>query len=79
MEYNSKDPFSKTVSFDASKRDRDERLSHVMNQFSKSEDDRHSNKRSSMKNSSKSSNTYVDDDDDDDDDIVAMMDRMNRK
>jgi hypothetical protein len=71
MEYARNDPHSKTVSFDASKRDRDERLNRLNREFA--DDDR------KAKSSVKHSQSKYDDDDDDDDDIVAMMDKMNRK
>jgi hypothetical protein len=68
------DPHSKQVTFDASKRDRDERLNRLNREFaSPSEDGGRKPKGSSLRQASK----Y--DDDDDDDDIVAMMDKMNRK
>ncbi len=58
---------SKIISIDASKRNRDERLDKVMNQFSSSS--------SSSRSNNKSRQRY---EDDDDDDIVAMMDRLNK-
>ena len=72
------------ISIDASKRQRDERLSKVMNQFSKSSsknkddnDDDDGNDKA-FKSKSKHTKFKNDYDDDDDDDIVAMMDRMNK-
>ena len=73
MEYRN-DPASKTVSFDASKRDRDERLSKVKSQF-----DSFDSRRAPLKSNLKQSSKYATQDDDDDDDIVAMMDRLDRK
>jgi hypothetical protein len=70
------------ISIDASKRQRDERLSKVMNQFSKSssknKDDDDDGNDKAFKSKSKHTKFKNDYDDDDDDDIVAMMDRMNK-
>jgi hypothetical protein len=71
MEYARNDSSSKTVSFDATRRDRDERLNRLNREFASGYDDSKKSKPS-VKQSSK----Y---DDDDDDDIVAMMDKINRK
>lgn len=63
------DASGNVISIDASKRNRDGRLSDVMNEFS--------NKRDQMP-SRPSRNNDLDDDDLDDDDIVGMMDRLIR-
>jgi hypothetical protein len=78
----------KMLSFDASKRQRDERLNNVMNEFSRGgrdldddydsghkNRDRKGDNKSSQKHSNKNRNYQ----DDDDDDIVSMMDKLNRK
>jgi hypothetical protein len=86
------DRASKTVVFDASKRNVDERLNKVMGEFSRNkkfddEDDEddadyanrksHGKKDSRNKPSRKAANNYADDEDDDND-IISMLDRMNR-
>lgn len=78
MEYRN-DPASKTVSFDASKRERDERLSKVRSQFDSFDTSRRAPLKSNLKQSSKYATQDAGGDDDDDDDIVAMMDRLDRK
>lgn len=70
------DRSSNVVSFDASKRSRDDRLNKVMNQFSSKAGD-NDDWRKPNKNSGRS-NKY-EEEIDDDDDIVSMMDKMNRK
>lgn len=80
------DEFSgKMLSFDASKRQRDERLNSVISDFSRGgrdyddydhkNRDRKGDNKSSQKHSNKSRNY----EEDDDDDIVSMMDKLNRK
>lgn len=61
------------VNIDASKRNRDERLNRVFDQF---------DEKPSPKGSQRATNSrkvvQQNDSEDDDDDIVAMMDKMNR-
>jgi hypothetical protein len=81
MEGGYNDPSSKMLTIDASKRQRDERLNRVMNQFNDNGfNDRRggSINRASLSQKNSSSNKQNRYDDDDDDDIVAMMDRLNR-
>jgi hypothetical protein len=74
------------LSFDASKRQRDERLNNVISDFSRGgrdyDDNDHKNnrdRRGDNKPSQKHSNKSRNYDEDDDDDIVSMMDKLNRK
>jgi hypothetical protein len=67
---------SKVVSFDASKRVRDERLNKVMDEFyEKGPSSKPHGKRDSKpsKNANHDNNDY-----DDDNDIVALMDKLNK-
>ena len=66
------------VSFDASRRGRDERLNRVMDQFNTKPKDKYSDRNKLVtRGSGQKHQQQYDDDDDDEDDIVAMMDKMN--
>lgn len=71
----------KRLEIDASKRQRDDRLSKVMNQFDSRKEkpiDKHRLiNKDKNKGSSGRHTAHYDDDDDDEDDIVALMDKMN--
>ena len=91
LEYRYDEPNSKQLSIDASKRNRDERLNKVMDQFSKNDFTRKGGNLMSQKSapspysssskyhSNSGNNRYRDEEEDDDDDIVSMMDKLNRK
>ena len=73
---NQEENTSKVVSFDASKRVRDERLNKVMDEFY---DKGPSGKSQSKRESKASKNAKHDNDDyDDDNDIIALMDKLNK-
>ena len=64
------------ISIDASKRNHDERLNDVMNEFSNK---RGGNKQETQSKSQKPTYNRNKNNDSDDDDIVGMMDRLNKK
>ncbi len=73
---NQEENVGKVVSFDASKRVRDERLNKVMDEFYEKGP---SSKSHGKRDSKPSKNAINDNDDyDDDNDIVALIDRLNK-